>query len=149
MTASVEMPARRSFRAAIALIALVCPTYAQSSLDPTSTAASQYAGNYYFARPALDTLHRLYRVNTRTGEMGACVYFKPEGEDGYTKCFGSTGTAGAKVESAPYRLMLAGHKDAEGVFRINLETGDMIYCFFKEDASVKEGAIVICPKSSS
>ena len=140
---SIEVSVRRLVRdicVSVALMSATCSTQAQSQDAMVSTGLSDYTGTFHFARPSLETLHRIYRVNTSTGQVSVCVYVKPGDKrpDGYTECIEAAADANVVYNTAPYRLMLAGHKEAEGVFRINIHTGEVVYCFLSEKA-------LICP----
>ena len=140
--------AATAFRGLVAMIAattLASMTHAQSQGQLTSTEASNANGDFHFARPALDSLNRMYAVNMLTGHMRVCVYHQPKNEtsDGETKCFDEEGGDREEQETAPFRLMTAGHKNAEGVFRINIANGDMIYCFL---AKKDDGRKIVCPE---
>ncbi|MFT0892997.1 hypothetical protein [Pseudochelatococcus sp. G4_1912] len=77
--------------------------------------------------PQLD-LNRIYRVNTTTGEVGACQYGLKEGTIGVTFCFPAGEGAGAQA-LGEYGLVSSSHTRESGVFRVNYRTGEISSCY--------------------
>ncbi len=93
------------------------------------------AGNFDFRAAPDITLNRVYRVDTITGQMGACQYGLKEGAVGATLCYPSGEGAGAQ-EPGEYALISSGHQKEGGVFRLNRRTGKMSICFVLNDQVV-------------
>jgi hypothetical protein len=92
------------------------------------------AAEYQFlAAPEID-LNRVYRVDTATGEVGACQYAlanpnaPPEQANGVTLCYPAGQGAGAQTPSL-YGLISSHHEKEAGVFRVDMRSGAMSICY--------------------
>jgi hypothetical protein len=93
------------------------------------------AGSYDFvAAPATD-LNRVYRVDRSTGEMGACQYGLQEGTIGVTICY-PAGEGGGPQAPGEYTIIASHHDREQGVFRLNLRSGEMSNCYVLEEKVV-------------
>jgi len=87
------------------------------------------AQQYDFLSPPNADTNRLYRVNIKTGEMGACWYGRDK-HIGYTDCR-SVGEGAGPQKSGRYKLF-ATHFDSEkGVFRVDTNSGAMSLCWVR------------------
>jgi hypothetical protein len=92
--------------------------------------AAQYQ---FIAAPEVD-LNRIYRVDTATGEVGACQYAlsnptaPPDQANGVTLCYPPGQGAGAQTPS-DYRLIASHHEHEAGVFRVDVRSGAMSICY--------------------
>jgi len=77
-------------------------------------------------------LNRIYRVDTTTGEMGACQYGLKEGTVGVTLCYPAGDGAGPQ-SPGDYGLVASNHQQEAGVVRVNKRTGEMSICFVLND----------------
>jgi len=122
MVLFISAPPIERFRGALAIAALVAPT----------TLSAQ---NYDFlAAPEIE-LNIVYRLDTVTGEIGACQYGDKEGTVGVTLCYPSGQGAKAQAPSA-YKLVSSRHEREGGVFRVNHRTGEMSVCYVFEEKVV-------------
>lgn len=122
------------------------PSPAASSTDapPTST------GPYVFGSPPSAQANRLYSVNARTGEVSACQFERPEGSlIGITKCFPRDASAGPAGEGS-YDIVSTRYSGETGIFRVNVETGDMSVCYVRDMPRQGGGAeaSVVCTPAS-
>lgn len=100
-----------------------------------SAAPVAVAANYQFlAAPEID-LNRVYRLDTATGEVGACQYGLKEGSIGATLCYPPGEGAGPQAPSE-YALVASRHEHEGGVFRVDVRTGKMSICYVLNDAVV-------------
>ena len=104
---------------------------AASALAPSAALAANYA---FLAAPEID-LNRVYRLDTATGEIGACQYGLKEGTAGVTLCYAPGEGAGAQTPSE-YGLVASRHEKEGGVFRVDLRTGTMSICYVLGDSVV-------------
>lgn len=93
------------------------------------------AGNFEFLAAPEITLNRVYRIDTATGEVGACQYGLKEGAVGETLCYPAGDGAGPQGPGS-YRLVASRHEKEGGVFRVDLRTGRMSICFVLNDQTV-------------
>ena len=80
-------------------------------------------------------LNRIYRIDTTTGEMGACQYGLKDGTVGVTLCYPAGDGAGPQ-SPGDYGLIASNHQQEAGIFRINKRTGEMSICFVLNDEKV-------------
>ena len=83
---------------------------------------------YEFAPPPGENWNRLYRVNRRTGEVGACQFIPKENSIGTTLCFPAGEGAGPQAKGE-YGLVASKLALEGGVYRVNKKTGEMSVCF--------------------
>lgn len=119
LVGSLRTGRRTAFRSAV-----LGPLVATALLAPVAAVA----GNYDFAPAPQIDLNRIYRVESVTGEMGACQYGLKEGSVGVTLCYGP-GEGGGAQTPGNYRLLTSRHEREGGVFRINDRTGEMSICY--------------------
>jgi hypothetical protein len=81
----------------------------------------------FLAAPEVE-LNRVYRLDTLSGEIGACQYGDKEGTIGVTLCYPPGEGARGQVPSA-YRLVASRHEREGGVFRVDVRTGLMSICY--------------------
>lgn len=93
------------------------------------------ADNFEFRAAPDITLNRVYRVDTITGQVGACQYGLKEGAVGATLCYPAGEGAGAQ-EPGEYGLISSGHQKEGGIFRLNRRTGKLSICFVLNDQVV-------------
>lgn len=86
------------------------------------------AAPFAFAPAPQADLNRIYRVNTATGEVGACQYGLKEGTIGVTFCFPAGEGAGPQA-LGEYGLVPSNHTRESGVFRVNYRTGEISSCY--------------------
>jgi hypothetical protein len=96
--------------------------------------AAEAAQFQFAAAPEID-LNRIYRVNTATGEVGACQYAlspqqppPPEQANGVTLCYPAGQGAGPQTPS-DYGLVASKHQHEAGIFRVDLRSGAMSICY--------------------
>lgn len=92
------------------------------------------AAQYQFvSSPEID-LNRVYRIDTSTGEVGACQFAlgaangPPEQANGVTLCYPAGQGAGPQAPSE-YALIASHHEKEAGVFRVDLRGGGMSICY--------------------
>lgn len=120
------------------------PPSAGSTDGPPST------GPYVFGSPPSAQANRLYSVNARTGEVSACQFERPEGSlIGVTKCFPRDASAGPAGEGS-YDIVSTRYSGETGIFRVNVETGDMSVCYVRDMPRQGGGAeaAVVCTPSA-
>lgn len=88
----------------------------------------------FLAAPHND-LNRVYRVDTFTGEMGACQYAVQDSNVGVTLCFPAGPGAGAG-DPGDYDLVASNHVRESGIFRIERRTGKMSVCYVHDERVV-------------
>ena len=98
-------------------------------------AAPAAAEIYQFVPTPHIGLNRIYRVDTTTGEMGACQYGLKDGTVGVTLCYPAGEGAGPQ-SAGDYGLVASNHQQEAGVFRVNRRTGEMSMCFVLNDEKV-------------
>lgn len=81
----------------------------------------------FLAAPEIE-LNIVYRLDTVTGEIGACQYGDKEGTVGVTLCYPSGQGAKGQPPST-YKLVSSRHEREGGVFRVDLRTGMMSICY--------------------
>ncbi len=81
----------------------------------------------FLAAPEIE-LNRVYRLDTVSGEIGACQYGDKEGTIGVTLCYPPGEGARGQVASS-YRLVASRHEREGGVFRVDQRTGLMSICY--------------------
>ncbi|MCJ8142107.1 hypothetical protein MKI84_04185 [Ancylobacter sp. A5.8] len=112
----------------------------------TEAAPPAYAGPYVFGSPPSAQANRLYSVNARTGEVSACQFERPEGSlIGLTKCFPRDASAGPAGEGS-YDIVSTRYSGETGIFRVNVETGEMSVCYVRDMPRPNGGAeaVVVC-----
>lgn len=112
----------------------------------TDAAPPSYAGPYVFGSPPSAQANRLYSVNARTGEVSACQFERPEGSlIGLTKCFPRDPSAGPAGEGS-YDIVSTRYSGETGIFRVNVETGEMSVCYVRDMPRPNGGAeaVVVC-----
>jgi hypothetical protein len=80
-------------------------------------------------------LNRVYRLDTLTGEVGACQYGLKDQTVGVTLCYPAGEGAGAQPPGQ-YALIASNHQKEAGIFRVNRRTGEMSICFVLDDEKV-------------
>lgn len=124
----------RGRRAALALMALgacAAPALAQTTA-PAATSAAPAEGGYVFGSPPSVQANRLYSINTRTGEVSACQFERPDGSViGVTRCFPRDASAGP-AEPGSYDIVSTRYSGETGVFRVNTRTGAMSVCYVRD-----------------
>ncbi len=101
----------------------------------TSVAASPvFAQQYDFLSPPNPDTNRMYRVNIKTGEMGACWYGRDKGI-GFTDCR-PVGEGAGPQKSGRYKLFATKFDSEKGVFRVNTLTGEMSLCWVRRGSLV-------------
>ena len=98
-------------------------------------AAPALAANYQFMSSPATGLNLMYRLDTLTGEIGACQYGLKEGTVGTTLCYRSGDGAGPQTPS-DYALAASHHEGEAGIFRVDLRNGAMSICYLLNDAIV-------------
>jgi hypothetical protein len=98
-------------------------------------AAARADGPYQFLSSPETDINRIYRVDTATGEVGACQYGLNPGKDdispgffGVTVCYPSGAGAGPQ-QAGTYALVASHHEREGGVFRVDLRSGAMSICY--------------------
>lgn len=91
-------------------------------------ASGARADDYVFRASPQTDLNRMFRVETTTGEMGACQYAVKDGAVGVTLCFPAGEGAGAQ-EPGVYDLVASNHQQEGGVYRVERRTGRMSACY--------------------
>jgi hypothetical protein len=90
---------------------------------------------YQFLATPHTSLNRIYRIDTTTGEMGACQYGLKDNTVGVTLCYPPGEGAGPQTPS-DYGLVASNHQQEAGVFRINKRTGEMNICYVLNDEKI-------------
>lgn len=100
-----------------------------SGLSPTvSSQVSDDSQGYEFAAPPASTADLMYRVDRATGEVGACLFSAKGPTIGSTVCFPAGEGAGPQP-SGDYGLISSNLGTANGLFRVNRQTGEMSACY--------------------
>ncbi len=106
---------------------------------------------YVFGSPPAAQANRLYSVNSRTGEVNACQFERPEGSlIGVTRCFRRDASAQAAAPGR-YDIMSTRYSGETGIFRVNAVTGQMSVCYVRDmpkDGGGVEPAVVCTPPSA-
>jgi hypothetical protein len=92
------------------------------------------AQTFQFAPPPSTQSNIIYRVNTLTGEMGACGYSTNDA-NGITFCYPLGDGAGAQP-AGRYRILGSNMSTEGGVFRVNEMTGEVSVCYIKNNMLV-------------
>lgn len=108
---------------------------AAASLAFAATALPARAEIYQFVATPHISLNRIYRIDTTTGEMGACQYGLKDGTVGVTLCYPAGDGAGPQAPG-DYGLIASNHQQEAGVFRINKRTGEMSICYVLNDEKI-------------
>ena len=87
------------------------------------------AQQYDFLSPPNPDTNRLYRVNIKTGEMGACWYGRDK-HIGFTDCR-PVGEGAGPQKPGRYKLFATKFESEKGVFRVNTNTGAMSLCWVR------------------
>jgi hypothetical protein len=104
-------------------------TEAPSGVSPTtSSQVSDESQGYEFAAPPSANADVMYRVDRATGEVGACVFSAKGPTIGSTVCFPAGEGAGPQ-SSGDYGLISSNLTTANGLFRVNRQTGEMSVCY--------------------
>ncbi len=90
---------------------------------------------YEFVPPPGENWNRLYRVNRKTGEVGACQFIPKENSVGSTACLPAGEGAGPQAKGE-YGLVASKLALEGGVYRVNKRTGEMSVCFIVPDKVV-------------
>ncbi|HEY9215119.1 MAG TPA: hypothetical protein VIQ29_19975 [Ancylobacter sp.] len=133
-------------------LAVAQPAPATPSATPPATGVPDAVtppaspGPYVFGSPPSAQANRLYSVNSRTGEVSACQFERPEGSlVGLTKCFPRDKSAGPQG-AGTYDMLSTRYSGETGIFRVNIDTGHMSVCYVRD--MPKEGggveASVVC-----
>ncbi len=87
---------------------------------------------FSFLAPPHKELTRLFWLNNKNGQMGVCQYALSEekGKLGTTNCFPSGDGAGP-IGSGRYALKASNYGKENGVFRVNIDTGDISNCWLR------------------
>jgi hypothetical protein len=102
---------------------------APSDVNPTvSSPASSDSEGYQFAAPPASSADFIYRVNQASGEVGACAFSAKGPTIGSTVCFPAGEGAGPQP-TGEYRLVSSNLATANGIFRVNRQTGEMSVCY--------------------
>lgn len=109
-------------------------TFAAALLGGFALPASA-AEIYQFVATPHTSLNRIYRVDTTTGEMGACQFGLKDNTVGVTLCYPPGEGAGPQGPS-DYGLVASNHQQEAGVFRINKRTGEMSICYVLNDEKI-------------
>lgn len=91
--------------------------------------APVFAQQYDFLSPPNPDTNRLYRVNIKTGEMGACWYGRDK-HIGITECR-PVGEGAGPQKPGRYKLFATKFDAEKGVFRVNTNTGAMSLCWVR------------------
>ncbi len=114
---------RGAVAVAICILTMIC------------AAEAALAANYVFlSAPEID-LNRVYRLDSATGEVGACQYGLKEGTIGVTLCYAPGEGAGPQPPS-DYSLVASHHEHEGGVFRVDQRTGMISICYVLNEAVV-------------
>jgi hypothetical protein len=101
----------------------------------TSIAANPVSAQQYeFLSPPNPDTNRMYRVNIKTGEMGACWYGRDKGI-GFTDCR-PVGEGAGPQKAGRYKLFATKFDSEKGVFRVNTNTGEMSLCWVRRGSLV-------------
>ena len=92
-------------------------------------AAPVFAQQYDFLSPPNPDTNRLYSVNVKTGEMGACWYGRDK-HIGFTDCR-KVGEGAGPQKPGRYKLYRTNFSSEKGVFRVNQNTGAMSLCWVR------------------
>ena len=113
-----------------------------AALAGIAFSAPACAGSYEFLAAPQKDLNRVYRLDTLTGEIGACQFALNPGKNdispgsfGITLCYASGDGAG-KQEPSEYGLIASHHEQEGGVFRVDRRTGKMSICYVYNDSVV-------------
>lgn len=101
-----------------------CVLLAAGIAAPTAAAAQNFD---FLAAPEIE-LNIVYRLDTLTGEIGACQYGDKEGTVGVTLCY-PPGQGAKGMAPSTYRLVSSRHEREGGVFRVDVRTGMMSICY--------------------
>ena len=83
-----------------------------------------------------------YRLNTATGEIVAC-WFEQEGEVGRTYCT-QPGPGATAQATGKYTLVPSSMTTERGIYRVELTTGAISICYFREGTAVKSAWETVC-----
>lgn len=92
---------------------------------------------FTFLSPPNEDLLRLYWLNNKTGQLGACDYAasKDKAQIGSTKCW-PQGQGAGPLGSGRYDLKASNHKKEGSVFRVNVDTGHISICWVRDGKAV-------------
>ena len=93
------------------------------------------ADSYQFMSSPHQELNRIFRVDTATGEMGACQYGLKDGTFGVTLCY-PAGEGAVAQTPGEYSLVPSSHRSEAGIMRVNKRTGEMSVCFVLSDEKI-------------
>ncbi|WP_454684641.1 hypothetical protein [Ancylobacter moscoviensis] len=129
------------------------PAPAAAPAAPAGNAAvgaPSSSGPFVFGSPPSAQANRVYSVNVRTGEVSACQFERPEGSlVGVTRCFRRDTSAGPGA-SGTYDMVTTRYSGETGIFRVNVQTGQMSICYVRDmpkDGGGVEPAVV-CTEAS-
>lgn len=111
-------------------VKILTAAIALSCMAAVPASAQQYD---FLAPPNPDT-NRLYRVNIKTGEMGACWYGRDK-HIGFTDCR-KVGEGAGPQKPGRYKLYRTNFSSEKGVFRVNTNTGAMSLCWIRRGEMV-------------
>jgi hypothetical protein len=83
---------------------------------------------YEFVAPPSTSADVVYRVNRYSGEVGSCVFSVKGPTIGSTLCFPAGEGAGAQ-RLGDYGLVASNSATANGLFRVNRQSGEMSVCY--------------------
>lgn len=91
--------------------------------------------DFHFLAAPHNDLNRVYRVDTFTGEMGACQYAVQDTNVGVTLCF-PAGPGAGPGDAGDYDLVASNHVRESGIFRIERRSGKMSVCYVHDERVV-------------
>lgn len=98
-------------------------------------ANAAHAGAFQFLAAPENDLNRIYRIDTLTGEVGACQFALNPGKTdigpgayGITLCY-PAGDGAQSQEPGEYALVGSHDQREGGVYRVNARTGAMSSCY--------------------
>jgi hypothetical protein len=93
-----------------------------------------HAQTFEFKSAPSTASNTIYRVNTVTGEMGACAY-GTGGAIGITQCY-PAGEGGGIQPPGSYHLIGSNMATEQGLYRVNQVTGEMSVCYVSNSTVV-------------
>jgi len=114
-------------------IASICAAALAAGVAAVPGAA--LAEDYVFLASPQTDLNRMFRVETTTGEVGACQYAVRNDSVGVTLCF-TPGEGAGPQEPGAYALVASNHQQEGGVYRVEKRTGRMSACYVLGDQVV-------------
>ena len=114
-------------------IASICAAVLAAGVAAAPGAA--LAEDYVFLASPQTDLNRMFRVETTTGEVGACQYAVRNDSVGVTLCF-TPGEGAGPQEPGAYALVASNHQQEGGVYRVEKRSGRMSACYVLGDQVV-------------